>query len=85
MIQCQNRILQLVYTISYFKYNHHVTKYDWEKNTCIRYCKHTCVTSWKNCLESPIPAVDSMGALAAKAPATMFGYLSLMYTDSIPP
>lgn len=38
----------------------------------------TAVTSLKNCRESPRPAVDSMGALAARAPATMFGYLSLI-------
>lgn len=38
----------------------------------------TAVTSLKNCLGSPSPEVDSMGALAARAPATTFGYLSLM-------
>lgn len=40
--------------------------------------EHTAVTSWKNCLESPRPAVDRMGALAANAPVTIFGYLILM-------
>lgn len=38
----------------------------------------TAVTSLKNWVGSPSPATDNRGALAANAPATMFGYFILM-------